>query len=258
MPGPIVAAAAVFGVIVGSFLNVCIHRLPRGESLVNPPSHCPACNARVRPWDNVPILSYCILRGRCRDCGVRITPRYALVEALTGVLAAISVTRFDVTWTALAAFAFLAIMLVVVFTDFQFYIIPNEMTGAGFLLGLASVPVLPVTWIDAIAGCVLGAGLLGGLAFGYYKITGRDGMGGGDVKLAAVLGVVLGAAGVLLSLFLASLIGTLCGLAILLATRRSLRTPLPFGCFLAPAACVVLLVGPHAILTRLYGATSLG
>jgi leader peptidase (prepilin peptidase)/N-methyltransferase len=254
MPGPIVAAAAFLGTLIGSFLNVCIYRLPRGESLVRPPSHCPACMARVRPRDNVPIVSYCMLRGRCRDCGERISPRYAAVEAVTGALAAICAWRFGPSWTAVAAFAFLAILLVVVVTDYQFYVIPNEMTGAGLLLGIASVPVLPVTWQDAALGLLLGVGVLGGLAFGYYKITGRDGMGGGDVKLAAVLGVVLGASGVMLSLFIASLIGTLVALAVLLATRRSLRTPIPFGVFLAPAAGAVLLVGPSTILARLTGA----
>lgn len=254
MPAPLmIAAAAAFGTLIGSFLNVCIYRLPRGESLVHPPSHCPGCGARVRPRDNVPILAYALLRGRCRDCGVRISPRYMTVEAVTGLLAGLCAWRFGPTWTALAAFVFLSILLVVVVTDFEFYIIPNEMTAAGFVLGLASIPVLPVTWLDAASGCVLGVGLLGGLAFGYHKLTGRDGMGGGDVKLAAVLGVVLGATGMLLSLFIASLLGTLCGLAILLATRRSLRTPLPFGVFLAPVAGVILLIGPQHIMARLYG-----
>ncbi len=244
------AAAFALGSVVGSFLNVCIYRLPRGESVVAPRSRCPWCAAPIRAYDNVPLVSWLLLGGRCRACRAPISARYPLIEALAGGLAVLAAARFGASLAAVAAFCFLAVLVVVLMTDLEFQIIPNEMTAAGLALGLLAVPVLPVTLRDSLIGAALGVGLLGGLAVGYRALTGRDGMGGGDVKLAAVLGSVLGWSGLLVTLFLASLVGTFAGVAILLATRRSLRTPLPFGVFLAPAAAAVLLIGPARILLR--------
>ena len=245
-------AAFTLGAIVGSFLNVCIYRLPRGESVIAPRSRCTQCGMSLRARDNVPIIAWLALKGRCRTCGTHVSARYPLVETLSGTLAVIAVMKFGPTWTAAAAYVFAALLMVVVFTDLDFQIIPDEINAAAFIAGAASIGVLPVTLWDAIAGAAIGVGILGGLAYGYHKLTGREGMGGGDVKLAAVLGIVLGASGLVVTLFLASLAGTLVGLAMLTAQRKSLRTPLPFGCFLAPAAVIVLLLGPdtftHAIL----------
>jgi leader peptidase (prepilin peptidase)/N-methyltransferase len=239
------------GAIVGSFLNVCIHRLPRDESIVRPNSRCPVCGLALRARDNIPLISWIVLRGRCATCAAPISARYPLVEAVSGSLALTAAARFGVSLGALAAFGFSALMLVVVFTDLDFQIIPNEVTAAGVVVGLASVGAFPISLSDSLAGAALGLALLGGIALGYRMLTGRDGMGGGDVKLAAAMGAMLGSGGLLLTLFLASLAGTLIGLSVLLASRRSLRTPLPFGVFLAPAATIVLMIGPDVALRSL-------
>lgn len=246
------AAAFVFGTLIGSFLNVCIYRLPREESVVDPPSHCPACDTRIRWYDNLPVLAWILLRGRCRDCHTAFSIRYPLIEAVTGALGVLAVWRFGATPEAVLAFGFCCVMLVVVFTDYDAQIIPDEMVIAGVVLGLLSTLVYVSTWTRALSGAAVGFGVLWAIREGYYRLTGRDGMGFGDCTLALAMGCMLGATGVMVSFFLASLVGTILGLAILMARRQSLRTELPFGVFLAPAAALVLFIGPDAVLRPLH------
>ncbi len=252
MPSLLWAAAFVLGTMIGSFLNVCIYRLPREESVVDPPSHCPACDTRI-PWhDNIPVLGWLALRGRCRRCRAAISARYPLIEAATGGLAVLATWRFGVTPEAVLAFGFCCCMLVVVFTDYDSQIIPDEIVLAGVVLGLLSTLVYVSTWTRVLGGAVVGFGVLWAIREAYYRLTGRDGMGFGDCTLSLAMGCMLGATGVLVTFFLASLVGTLLGLAILSARRQSLRTELPFGVFLAPAAALVLFIGPDALLRTLH------
>lgn len=234
------AISAFAGLLAGSFLNVVAYRLPRRESLVRPGSHCPACEAPVRPWDNIPVLSWLLLRGRCRSCGERISPRYPLVEALTAALAvAVVALRWDEpdVWLGLALVAVLVPTAVI---DLDHRIIPNTLMAAGAIAAVA-IGLLTDPGGEAerlIAGACAGAFLLAA-ALAYPR-----GMGMGDVKLAAVLGLFLGRE-VAVALLVALIAGTLVGVALM--ARRGVaegrRTAIPFGPFLAFGGVVALLAG---------------
>ena len=242
--------AAVFGAVIGSFLNVCIYRIPLGRSVVSPPSSCPACGARIAPYDNVPVLAWLWLRGRCRSCGAGISPRYPVIEALTALLFLGLALRYGPTWELLAALIFGCAMIVVTFIDLDHRLIPDAVTLPGVLLGFLSAAVSPVTLVESLLGAALGYALLFGLGRAYLKLTGVEGMGGGDVKLAAMLGAFLGWKGLLMTVFLASLIGTLAGLVLMARGRGGRRTALPFGTLLAPVAVGIQVWG--ADLLRWY------
>ena len=275
------AVAALFGALVGSFLNVVIHRLPRGESLVRPGSRCPACGRAIKPWNNVPLLAWLWLRGRCRDCGTRIPVRYPLVEALTAALFAGIALRFGATPMAPLWMAFGAALLAVAAIDLDHRVIPDEISLGGLAVGLTLAPATRVVegaaasaaWGQAASGALLGGGLLWVVGFLHARAcaaSGRrfehwpggdeafprpgsldywtwfPGMGFGDVKLLAMIGAFLGPAGVLQTLVAASLAGLLFGLgwAVL---RRSFATPFGFGPMLAIGALLALL-GPGSSL----------
>jgi leader peptidase (prepilin peptidase)/N-methyltransferase len=240
--------AFIFGALVGSFLNVCIHRLPSGASIAFPPSHCPRCHAAIRPYDNVPILSYLWLRGRCRSCAAAISPRYPLVEALGGGAAAAAVQVFGLTPLALLTFAFLAALIVITFIDLDHQIIPNVISLPGIVIGLVAAVVLGTPpWRDSAIGILLGGGLLWAIAEGYYRLTGREGMGGGDVKLLAMIGAFLGWRSIPVTLMFASLTGTVVGVALMFFSGGDRRTAIPFGPFLAAGAVVALFAGDPLI-----------
>jgi leader peptidase (prepilin peptidase) / N-methyltransferase len=246
----------VFGAVVGSFLNVCIHRLPTGESVVFPASHCPRCQQPIRPYDNIPILSYLILRGRCRRCSEPISARYPLVEILAGLAAAAAVSAFGLSAHALLTFAFLGALIVITFIDYDHQIIPDAISLPGIGVGVAAALVLgEPRWTASLAGVALGGGLLWGVAEGYYRLTGREGMGGGDIKLLAMVGAFLGWQAVPVTLLIASLAGTAVGLALLLVQRGDRRTAIPFGPFLAVGAVCALFWGDALIAWYLGFAT---
>ncbi len=240
-------AVAALGAVMGSFLNVCIYRIPRGMSVVSPPSACPGCGTRIAPYDNVPVFGWLWLRGRCRSCRTPISLRYPLVEALTGLVFLFLGWRYGLSWELLPALYFAGAMIVVTLVDFDARIIPDAITLPGVLLGLAASFLTPVTLASALIGAVLGFALLWGLGRAYKALTGVDGMGGGDVKLAAMLGAFLGWPGLLLTVFGASLLGTVAGVAVMTAGRGGRRTALPFGTFLAPVALGVYVWGPALI-----------
>ncbi len=244
----VMIVSGVFGAVAGSFLNVCIHRLPRSESIVWPGSHCPTCNERI-PWrHNLPLLSYLLLRGRCRSCGAQISPRYPLVEAL-GAGAALAVVGFHgPTPLALAQFAFLCALIVVTFIDLDHQIIPDRVSLPGIVVGFAAsfLPGAP-TWQESLIGILIGGGSLWLVAEGYYRLTGREGMGGGDIKLLAMIGAFLGWRGVPVTLMLSSLVGSLIGGLLILARGRDTRLPIPFGPFLAGGAACALFFGDPLI-----------
>ncbi|MCK6555994.1 A24 family peptidase [Candidatus Binatia bacterium] len=240
--------AFVLGAMIGSFLNVCIWRLPRDESIVSPPSHCPRCLAAIRPWDNVPLLSYALLRGRCRACGAAIAWRYPAVEALAGVLAVLLLWRFGPTPQFAVAAVFVASLIVVSVIDLDHQIIPNEISLPGILVGLvvAAVGYGPPL-LDSVVGVLLGGGLLWAVAAGYAALMKREGMGGGDIKLLAMIGAFLGWQGVLVTVILGSLTGSAIGVALIRLGGGDRRAPIPFGPFLAAGAVCALFFGDALI-----------
>jgi len=245
---------AVFGALIGSFLNVVIHRLPRGISLATPRSRCPKCEAPVEPRDNVPILSWLLLRGRCRRCRARISPRYPVVEAATAALFALAGATVRDPVALPFTLAFVAAMVVVTFVDFDHMIIPDSITLPGTAIGLAAAFLgVAAEPKQAMVGILVGAGGLFSVAIGYRAATGRDGLGGGDVKLLGMVGAFLGPAGAFLTILIGSLAGTLYACLFLLRSGKGGRTAeLPFGTFLAPGAVLVLFCGAW-IVDRYWG-----
>jgi leader peptidase (prepilin peptidase)/N-methyltransferase len=240
--------AFIFGACIGSFLNVCIYRIPEGKSIIHPPSACPQCGYRIRFYDNIPIVSYILLRGRCRRCKVHIPVRYPLVELITGLAALAVFLKYGPTLAAGIYFLFIAVLLVITFIDIDHQIIPDILSVSGiplfFLLGFL-IPF--ITWKDALIGILAGGGLLYAVAFGYQLLTGRDGMGGGDIKLLAMIGAMIGWQGILFTVFVSSLSGTVIGLLLALPAGRSMKSRLPFGPFLAAGAIAYLFCGPELI-----------
>ncbi|HOJ15187.1 MAG TPA: prepilin peptidase [Deltaproteobacteria bacterium] len=241
---------ALAGLLVGSFLNVCIYRIPRGESVVWPSSRCPACSTPIRAWDNVPVLSYLVLGGRCRACGHPISVRYPLVELLSALLAVGMLYRFGPGPAFVIYYAWSCVLVVITFKDIDHRIIPDRFSLGGMAAGIALVPFMPISYTDALAGLALGGGLLIAVIYAYYLLTKREGMGGGDVKLLAMIGVYTGWKGVLFTIFAASLAGTAFGIPWALSRREggsAMKAAVPFGPFLALGALVYVFFGDRII-----------
>jgi len=248
MIGPgYVAMAALFGAVVGSFLNVCIHRLPHRESLLRPGSRCPRCRTPIAWYDNIPILSYLRLRGRCRSCRAGISWRYPLVEALSAVGYGFIIWRFGVTVTAFVYLLLFAALVVVSFIDLDHMIVPDGITLPGMALGLIVGPFLLPRWWDSIGGLVLGGGLLYFMAWISPYLFGKEGMGGGDIKLLAMIGAFLGWQQVLLTVILGGLAGALVGVTLIGARVMTRGTYIPFGPFLSLGALAAMLYGTDII-----------
>ncbi len=247
MTGLIVVASALLGLAVGSFLNVVIWRVPRHESVVSPPSHCPGCDAEIAPRDNIPVLSWLILRGRCRRCGVHISARYPLVEAGTGALWAMLALRFDDTW-ALPAYLVLAAGLVALsLIDLDTFLLPNRIVYPLTVVVVALFGVAAIVGDDSAAfvRALIGGGATFAVFLGLHLVSPR-GMGFGDVKLSFVLGVALGWVSgptVFLGMFLAFLLGSVVGILLIVTKVRSRRDHVPFGPFLAAGTMLALLLG---------------
>ncbi len=236
------------GACVGSFLNVCIYRLPAGLSIAYPPSACPQCRQPIRFFDNIPVLSYLLLRGRCRNCRAAIALRYPLVELITGLAALALFLRYGLTAATLVYFLFVAVLIVITFIDIDHQIIPDVLSLTGIpIFFLASGWLAETVWTEALIGILAGGGSLLLVALGYRLITGKDGMGMGDVKLLAMIGALIGWRGVLFTLFFSSVSGTLVGLFLMVRSGGSLKTKLPFGPFLALGAIAYIFYGPELI-----------
>ena len=266
MEWPLWTLAFVLGACIGSFLNVCIYRIPAEESVVHPRSRCPRCGTTIAWYDNLPLVSWALLRARCRGCDTPISARYPLVEALTGGLAILTLARFGPEPLALALFVFTAALVLITFIDIDHRFIPDEVSLPGIVVGLG-VSLLPggIGIWNATLGALLGGGILFLVAWGYERLTGREGMGYGDVKLLAMIGAFLGWQAIPAVILIASFTGSIAGivamldrrsrrrmrgvgrrlgpLAVLLSLRRaSRRTEIPFGPFLAIGALLVLFV----------------
>ena len=239
---------AAFGLVIGSYLNVVIHRLPREESTVLPRSRCPRCGAQLRAIDNLPLLSFLLLRGRCRNCQAPISWRYPLIETLTAALFVGCLEMFGLTWHALAAAAFGCALIALAGIDYEHFLLPDAITLPGIAVGLlASLFADWTDWRQALLGAALGGGGLWLLAQLWLLLRHEEGMGLGDVKMLAMVGAFLGWQGVLVTVFLGSLAGALVGLALIAAGRLDLGSRLPFGVFLAGGALVALFAGPALV-----------
>jgi leader peptidase (prepilin peptidase)/N-methyltransferase len=245
---------AVFGLVWGSFLNVVIYRVPREMSLLRPPSACPRCGAGIKPYDNIPLLSYIILRGKCRRCGRRISPVYPLVEFLTalGLILVYLMSGRTLSLQFFAGCLFTSALITLGFIDYFHQVLPDAITLPGLVLALVySFFRDDLTFRGALVGAVTGAGFLL-LVYGAYRLVRKkEGMGMGDVTMLLMIGAYLGSARTLLTLILGSFVGALFGIFLVLSRKKDLQFALPFGTFLAPAAFVSALWGERIVTAYL-------
>jgi len=255
----------LFGLIIGSFLNVCIVRIPEEKSIVMPASACPNCGAAIRPYDNIPVISYLLLGGKCRGCKTKISPMYPFVELLNGILYFACYREFGLTAEAVKWAIFSSIIIVLVFTDLRERILPDKVNFTGLffalILSFATLPAdgtaewlsrrifdfpppSPVlSFADALFGAAVGSGLLWLVGEAYFRLRGREGMGFGDVKMMLMAGAFLGTKRVLLTILAGSLIGSILGIAFITAQKKGSNYELPFGTFLGMAAVLVVFFG---------------
>ncbi|MCC6991096.1 MAG: prepilin peptidase [Acidobacteria bacterium] len=239
--------AGLFGLLVGSFLNVCIFRLPRGTSIVWPASACGSCKRELRWFENIPIVSWVVLGAKCARCKAPISIQYPLVEAITAVLFVL-VTATTPAGPQLAAHLLFVCALIVLFgIDLEHQILPNSITLPGIVIGVLFSLVGPPGWRASLLGVLLGGGVLYAIAWGYYAVRREEGLGMGDVKMLGMIGAFLGWQAVLLTLVLASLSGAVIGVAMISLQRGSMKYALPFGTFLAIGALVAMLAGQPII-----------
>jgi leader peptidase (prepilin peptidase)/N-methyltransferase len=260
----------VFGLIVGSFLNVCIVRLPRGGSIVKPPSHCPRCQSGIKFYDNIPLISFLLLRGKCRNCGEPISWRYPLVELTNALLYVGIVSEFWLGGEAFMMMALCSSLIVITVIDYDHMIIPDKITLPGMLVGLTLAPFfmsplgdpLPFNldaliphagpyltgFLNSLIGLILGGGLLLSIGWAWEKLRHIEAMGGGDVKLMGMVGSFLGWKGALLTIMLGALTGSVIGVLLIVLKRHKMEKLIPFGPFLAAGALASAFYGPNIIL----------
>ena len=232
-----------FGLVVGSFLNVCIYRIPRHESVVWPASHCATCNRSLAWYENVPVVAWLTLGGRCRTCRARISAMYPIVELVTGALFGGAYLLYGATALGFVRIAFGCAMIVLFVIDLQHRILPNVITVSGVPIGFALSLFLPPGWRESLIGLVLGGGVLYVIGEAYYRLRGVDGLGMGDVKMLAMIGAFLGWRLTLVTLILASFSGALAGGLMLATGKGGMKAALPFGTFLAVGAAVAAVAG---------------
>jgi leader peptidase (prepilin peptidase)/N-methyltransferase len=269
IPSVILASALLLGLVIGSFLNVCIVRIPHGESIVRPASHCTGCGRAIRPYDNIPLISWLVLRGRCRTCKKPISWMYPAVELATGLLFLACAVAFGPTLEGAKWALLSALIVVLVATDIRERILPDKVNFTGLVLaviisgflrpvdGVAAwlsskmfefpppMPVLSVT--DSLLGAIAGGGLLWLVAEGYFRLRGREGMGLGDVKMMAMVGAFEGLEGALLAILIGSLLGSVIGIAFIAIFRKDSDYELPFGAFLGAGSLIVVFFGTRML-----------
>ncbi len=238
----------IFGAVFGSFLNVCIYRIPLKMSVVSPASRCPTCGRAIHFYNNVPIVSYVVLRGRCASCGTPISFVYPFVEALTGLFALSLFAKFGLSAELVVYFAFISALIVITFIDLKHQIIPDVISVPGIIIGFALSFFVPsMKALDSLIGIILGAGALFAVAEAYYRFAGKEGMGGGDIKLLGMIGAFLGWKGVIVTLLIGSFSGAVIGSVFLFLARKGGKQPIPFGPFLAMGAIIYLYFGEALI-----------
>lgn len=260
----------IFGLIFGSFLNVCIYRLPREESIAFPPSHCTNCSSPIKYYQNIPVISYLLLGGKCSSCGESISPIYPAVELLTAVLVTLLFYKYGVTIETFVYVLLTLSLIVITFIDLEHFIIPNVITFPGIAIGLIYnllitdwglflkvfpridlgnifyiIPEIPA--LNSVFGIIIGGGSLFLIAYVYKLIRKVEGMGMGDVKLLAMLGAFLGVKGVFFTILISSLVGSVVGIAIILLQKGNMKLALPYGPFISIAAVIFLFTGPLVI-----------
>jgi leader peptidase (prepilin peptidase)/N-methyltransferase len=253
----------VFGLLIGSFLNVCIFRIPEGVSIVTPSSKCPSCGTAIKFYDNIPILSYVLLMGKCRNCRAKVSPRYPFVESLNAALYAVVLNRFGIEspWVLFVYLAFTSVLIVIFFIDLDHQIIPNGITYPGIpiavLLGATILPdpfyrSSPLGAETAIIGFIAGGGFFYLVAVAGKMIFKKDAMGGGDIKMMAMVGGLLGWKGVILTTFAGSLLGSIIGVTLIRVKGREWGSKIAFGPFLAVGALISMLWGEEILRWYLY------
>jgi leader peptidase (prepilin peptidase)/N-methyltransferase len=247
MPSIELTIVTLLGLAIGSFLNVVIHRLPRRQSLVSPGSRCPSCGYELRAADNVPVLSYLFLGGRCRKCRTPISIRYPVVELITAALFVLCYFVFG--WTALLAvrLLFVSVMIALFAIDLEHHLLPDVMTLPGIGVGLVASAFLPPGFVSALVGTLVGGGVLWAVGEAYYRYSGQEGMGGGDVKMLAMIGAFLGWQHVIVTLIFSSIAGSVIGLLVIAIKRGGMKYALPYGTFLAIAAVFASLWGDQIV-----------
>jgi leader peptidase (prepilin peptidase)/N-methyltransferase len=259
----------IVGLLVGSFLNVCIVRLPREGSIVSPPSHCPRCKASIKFYDNIPVLSFLLLRGKCRTCGEPISWRYPFVEFLNAVLYAWTFHELGLSGEAFLVMALCSALIVITFIDFDYQIIPDVISLPGMVVGLALAPfcmsalqdplpfrldlLLPSAgpyltgFLNSLIGLLLGGGPLFAIGWAWEKLRHVEAMGGGDVKLMGMVGSIIGWKGALLTIMLGALAGSVAGLLLIVLKQHKMEKVIPFGPFLAVGSIAAMFYGPDII-----------
>ncbi len=253
----------ILGLTIGSFLNVCIYRLPRNISIVSPSSSCPVCNEKIKAWQNIPVFSYLFLRGKCYFCDSKISFRYPLVELLNGVFYILVYYRFGLTHYALFYMMFISVIIVITFIDIDYQIIPDKITLPGIFIGLISgclfLPDLllisdftyQVTELG-FKGSIIGL-LTGGGLFYFVAFVSRGGMGGGDIKMMAMVGASLGWKAVFMTTFFGSIIGSIYGISLMILKGKGRKTKVPFGPFLSIGVIITIFYGKELLLLYIKG-----
>jgi leader peptidase (prepilin peptidase)/N-methyltransferase len=240
--------AFILGAVVGSFLNVCIYRLPKDESIVFPPSRCPGCGKNIRWFDNIPIISWLVLRGRCRSCSASISLQYPLVELTNGLLSLALFMRFGPSLAYIILFIFCSAMVVITFIDLEHQIIPDVISLPGIIAGFIFSFFIPqLGWLNSLLGILAGGGSLWLVAWLYELLTKKEGMGGGDIKLLAMMGAFFGWKAIPFIIFVSSLTGTVIGVSVMLAQKKDSKLAIPFGPFLALGSIVYIFFGSRII-----------
>ena len=239
--------AAALGAVIGSFLNVCIYRLPRSKSIVSPASACPSCGRALAWLDNIPILSFLVLRGRCRRCGAPIAVQYPLVEVLTAIMFAAAWWYYGPSVLLASRLVFGCALIVLFAIDLEHHLLPNAITIPGTIVGFAFSLLTEPGWVASLIGILVGGGVLFVIAEAYYRVRHEEGLGMGDVKMLAMVGAFVGWKLTLLTLMLASFSGTIIGLALIVTHRGGMKHALPFGTFLALGAAASATFGPAVL-----------
>ena len=244
MTNQTVILSIVFGFILGSFLNVCIYRIPLKKSIIKPSSFCPACGTTIKFYDNIPVASWLILKGRCRNCSSYISVRYPIVEIIAGIISLALFLRYGPTMSYFLYLTFILSLIVISFIDFDHMIIPDLISIPGIIIGFAASFLLPdLKWAESLIGIIAGGGILFITAFMFEKLTGKEGMGGGDIKLLAMIGAWMGWKLLPVTILIAALTASIYGGLFILLSKKDSQTRIPFGPFLSYAAIVSFFFG---------------